>query len=96
MTLHGKVAWQKEHGLQRKGKDDVAPRTPKRCTCRMKLWKDPECKIGIEDPDTRWQLHLKTERTSQEIYRKVFKPESVKWTTRMFSGLRKVRNWTWW
>jgi hypothetical protein len=96
MILHGKVAQRKEHGLQRKGKDDVAPRTPKGCTCRMKFWKDTECKIGIEDPDTRRQLHLKTERTSEEIDKKVFEPESVKRATRMSSGFQKVKDWTLW
>jgi hypothetical protein len=42
MTLRAKVARRKKHGLQRKGKYDIAPRTPKGCTCRMKLWKDSE------------------------------------------------------
>jgi hypothetical protein len=87
MTLCAKVARRKEYGLQRKGKDAIAPRTPKGCTCRMKLWKDPAGKIRIEDPDTKRQLCLKTERTSEEINRKVFKPEVVKRAVGMSSGL---------
>jgi hypothetical protein len=62
MTLRAKVARRREHELQRKGKDDTAPRTPKECICRMKFWKNPECKIGIKDPDTKRQLRLKTRR----------------------------------
>jgi hypothetical protein len=64
MTHSAKVARSREHGLQRQGKDDIAPRTPKGRTSRMKRWKDPECKLGIKNPDTRRQLLLKIERTS--------------------------------
>jgi hypothetical protein len=62
----------------------------------MKLWNDPAGKIGIEDPDTKRQLRLKTERTSEEIDGKVFEPEFVKRATRMSSGLRNVKDWALW
>jgi hypothetical protein len=95
-THSAKVARHWEHGLQRQGKDDIALRTPKGWTSRMKHWKDPKCKIGIKDPDTRRQLHLMIERTSEGIDRKAFRLEFVKRATGMFSRLQKVRDWTVW
>jgi hypothetical protein len=92
MTLHEKVAQQKEHGLQKKGKDNVAPRIPKGCTCRMKRRKDPADKIGIEDPDTRRQLRLKIGRNRQEGFR----TEVMKRATGMSNGLQKFKDWTLW
>jgi hypothetical protein len=75
-------------------KDDIAPRTPKGRTSRMKCWNGSECKIGIKDPDTRQQLHLKIKTTSEGFNRKPF--GLVKRATRMFSRLRNVRDWTVW
>jgi hypothetical protein len=96
MIHHAKVARQKEHGLLRQGKYDIAPSTPKGWTSRMKHWKGPECKIGIKAPDTRRQLCLKIERTSEGIDRNAFKLEFMKRATRMFNGLRKMMNWALW
>jgi hypothetical protein len=62
----------------------------------MKSWKGPECKIGIKDLGTRWELRLKIERTSQMIDRKAFGLEFVKRALWMFSGLRKMTDWTVW
>jgi hypothetical protein len=56
MTRCAEVSRRREHGLQKKGKDDIAPRIPKGRTSRMKRWRGPECKIGIKDPDAREQL----------------------------------------
>jgi hypothetical protein len=79
MTRCAKVARGREHGLQRQGKDDIAPRTWKGRKEENKRLKGPECKNGvryqglrqqfqgkprIKDPRTRWQLHLKEERTT--------------------------------
>jgi hypothetical protein len=86
------VARRREHGNQRQGEYVIAPRTPKGRTSRMKRWKDPECKIGIKDPHTNWQLRLKTERTSEEFDRKAFAPDFVKRATGMSSGLQRTRN----
>jgi hypothetical protein len=44
----------------------------------MKRWKGPECKVGIKDPDSRPQLRLRIERTSEEIDRKAFRLEFVR------------------
>jgi hypothetical protein len=87
MTHSAKVAQRGEHGLQRQGKDDIAPRTLKGQTSRMKCWRGPECKIGIKYQDPRWQLHLKIERTSEGMSRKAFGLEFVKRAIGMFSGL---------
>jgi hypothetical protein len=35
----------------------------------MKCWNGLECKIRMKDPDTRQQLRLKMERTSDEFDR---------------------------
>jgi hypothetical protein len=64
----------------------MALRTPMGHTCRIKFWKSPECKIGIMDTGTRWQLCLKIERTSDGIGRKAFGLEFVKRVPGMFSG----------
>jgi hypothetical protein len=48
-------------------------------------------KIGIKDLRTRWQLHLKSERTTSKFDRKAFGLEFVKRANGMSSGLRKIR-----
>jgi hypothetical protein len=53
----------------------------------MKCWKDP---------GSRWQLHLKIERTSDGIERKAFELEIFKRAPGMFRGLQKVTDWTAW
>jgi hypothetical protein len=50
----------------------------------------------IKNPGTRRQLNLKIERTSEEFNRKALVLEFMKRATRMFSGLRKMRNLTLW
>jgi hypothetical protein len=47
----------------------------------MKCWKGPECKIGMKDPDTRWQLRLEIEGTSEGIDRKALVLEFMKSAT---------------
>jgi hypothetical protein len=49
-----------------------------------------------KDACARRQLRLKIERTSEEFGRKAFGLEFVWRATGMFSGLRKVINWTVW
>jgi hypothetical protein len=58
------IAQQKEHGLQKKGQDDMSPRTWKECTCRLKHWKDPADGIGIKYPGGRGPRDLRKERTT--------------------------------
>jgi hypothetical protein len=74
----------------------VAKGTQKGRTEEKRRWKDPECKMGIKDPGTRRQLRLKIERTSDGFQRKAFGVAFVKRATGMSSGLRRVRNWTFW
>jgi hypothetical protein len=62
----------------------------------MKRWKGPECEIGIRNPDTRRQLRLDIERTSEGIDRKAFGLEFGKGATGMSSGLQQMRNWALW
>jgi hypothetical protein len=52
--------------------------------------------MGIKDPGTRQQLHLKVERTSDGFDRKAFELEFIKRAARMSSRLWKVRNWALW
>jgi hypothetical protein len=86
MTCSAAVARRKEHGLHRLGKDDMAPRTPKGRTSRMKRWMGPECKIRIKDPYTRQQLHLKIERISEEFDKKTLELEFVRRAREMDDG----------
>jgi hypothetical protein len=47
-TTHcAKVAWRREHDHKRYDKDNVAPRTPRGWTFRMKRQPEPECSNGI-------------------------------------------------
>jgi hypothetical protein len=50
----------------------------------------------IKNRDTRQQLHLKIERTSEEFDRKAFGLEFMKRATGMSSRLWKMRKWTLW
>jgi hypothetical protein len=52
--------------------------------------------MGIKDPGTRQQLHLKIERTLDGFDRKAFGLEFMKRATGMSSGLWEVREWTLW
>jgi hypothetical protein len=47
-------------------------------------------------PDTRQQLRLNIERTSDGFNRKTFRLELMKQAAGMSSGLLKVRDWTLW
>jgi hypothetical protein len=89
MACSAKVPCHREHGLQRQGKDDIAPRTAKGRTSRMKHWKGPKCKIGIMDPNARRQLRLKIERTSDEFDRKAFRLKFVKRATKISMGCER-------
>jgi hypothetical protein len=88
-----KVAQRKEYRFQRQGKDDTAPRTPRGTNIPEEKLEGPKGKIGIKNPDPRWQLRLKIERTSEEFDRKAFGLEFVKRATGKSSGLWKMRNW---
>jgi hypothetical protein len=96
MTLHAKVTRLKGRGVQGQGKNDVAPKTTKGWKFGKKCWKGPECKIGMKNPGTRQQLHLKIEGTSEGFNRKAFGLEFMKQATGMSSGLRKVMDQTVW
>jgi hypothetical protein len=104
-TRCAKVARGRENGLQRKGKDDITPRTQKGRTEENRRL-SPECKngvryrglrqqfqgkIGVNDPRTRWQLRLMSERTTSEFARKAFGLEFVKRANGTCNGLRKIR-----
>jgi hypothetical protein len=96
LTHCAAMAQHREHGLQRQGKDDMALRTQKGHTFRMKCRKGPECKIGIKDPGTRWQQHHKIVRMSERINRKAFGLEFVKRARGMSSGVWRIRKCTLW
>jgi hypothetical protein len=49
-------------------------------------------KIGIKDPDTRWQLRLRIEKMSHEIFRGKIAKQDVG----TYSGLRRIRKWALW
>jgi hypothetical protein len=51
----------------------------------------PECNNGIKDRSTRWQLHLRKERTSGRIFLEI-KKRIVGSST----GPQEVSDWTLW
>jgi hypothetical protein len=53
-------------------------------------------KAGIKEPQTRWQLRLKSERTTSEFDRYAFGLEFIKRPNDMFSRLQRIRIWTLW
>jgi hypothetical protein len=59
-TRCAKVAQGREHGLQRQGNDDIAPRTWKGRTEENKRLKGPECKNGVRYRGLRQQFQGKT------------------------------------
>jgi hypothetical protein len=87
---------QKRHGCQGQCKNDVTPKTTKGRTFGKKCWKGLEYKIGIKNPGTIWQLHLKIKRTLEGFDRKAFGLEFVQQATGMSSELWKVKDWTVW
>jgi hypothetical protein len=105
-TRCAKLARVREHGLQREGKYDITPRTQKGRTEENRQLKDPECKnglreqfqgeTGITNTRTKWQLRLKSERTTSEFDTNAFGLEYVKRANGMSSGLRKIRKLTLW
>jgi hypothetical protein len=85
-------------------KDDVTPRCPKVRTFGKRRWKGPECNNDIRDPglrqqlrgreriknpDTRRQLRLKIDRTSEDFDRNALGLQSVKRATGMSAGCGK-------
>jgi hypothetical protein len=51
---------------------------------------DPEESTGVRDPGTRWQQHLKIERTSDErIFGKTYRLEIVKRIARSSAELQR-------
>jgi hypothetical protein len=63
--------------LKGHGKNNVTRGAPKGRTKEKRMWKSPECKIGIKDPGIRRQLRLKIERTSDWFDRKALGLEFV-------------------
>jgi hypothetical protein len=57
MTHCAKVARGREHGLQRQGNDDIAPRTQKGRTETNRRFKGPESKNGIRNRGREQQLY---------------------------------------
>jgi hypothetical protein len=51
---------------------------------------------GTRNRDFKEQLRLRSERTTNGIYRKTIGLEIVKRAVGISSGLRKIRNWTLW
>jgi hypothetical protein len=64
MTHCPGIAQLKENGLQKKGQDDMSPRTWKECTCRLKGWKDQADRIGIQYPGGRCPLDQRKETST--------------------------------
>jgi hypothetical protein len=110
-TLCAKVERGREHGLQKQGENNIAPRTLKGRTMENNRLKNPKCKSGISDigvkrqlrgkmgikePRTRWQLRLKSERTISEFARYDFGLEFIKQANDMSSRLQRIRIWTLW
>jgi hypothetical protein len=73
MTHRTIVAGCKKHIIGKNWtRDKVVRGTLKRRTLGRKHPPKPECKIGIKNPGTRWQLRLKIGRTSEGFDRKAF------------------------
>jgi hypothetical protein len=111
-TRCAKVARGREHGLQRQGKDDIAPITHKQRKEEGKgLWKGPECNSGIRDRGLREQLqgtmgirdlcgrgplYLRNKGTTSGINKRAIVLEIAKRVVVTPSWFRKIRKWTLW
>jgi hypothetical protein len=94
MIRRAGVAWRKRNAVRKdRTRKQVERGAPKG---QEETVEGPGMQIGIENPSTRLQLRLKIKRTPYGFDRKAFVLEFVKRTNGMFSGLRKVRNWTLW
>jgi hypothetical protein len=96
MIRCARVAWCRKNVRKDRTRKQVERGASKGQKEGKRLWRGPECKIGIKDPGTRWQLHLEIEKTSDRIDRKAFGLEFVKRAPGMSSGLWKMRKWTLW
>jgi hypothetical protein len=68
----------KGHGLQGPGRDTVARRALKGRALERRRWMHQECNSGVRDQNLKEQQHLRKERTSGRVFRKVFMLEIVK------------------
>jgi hypothetical protein len=94
MTHHTGVAWHKRNVVRTsQTRNQVKRGALKGRKDRKRLWRGPECKIGMKNVGTRLQLCLTIKRTPYGFNKKAFRLEFVKGVNVMFSGLRKVRNW---
>jgi hypothetical protein len=110
-TSCAKVARGWEHGLQRQGKDDIAPRTRKGRTEENRRSKGPKCKNCIRNRGLRQHLrrrmrirnlcgrrplYLRNEGTTSGIYRRTIVLEIAKQVVGTSNVLRKIRKWILW
>jgi hypothetical protein len=96
MTLRAKVTQRKRNFVRKtRTRDKVIRGTLRKRTFGRRHQPNPELKNGIEDPDIRRRMRLKTERR-MEIDKKVFEPEVVKRATGMSNRLRKVKDSVLW
>jgi hypothetical protein len=106
-TSRARGAWHSENVKKDCARDQAKRGTPKRRKDGEGLWIFPECnnglrnrglsqqlrsKTGIKDPHTRYQLRLGNERTTNRIYRKAVRLETVKRALRISSVFRKLGN----
>jgi hypothetical protein len=90
MAHRTKVARRKRNII---GKNRTRDKVIRGTLKKRKRQPKPKYKIGIKNPGTRRQLHLKVERTSKGFDRKASGLEFVMRVTGMSSGFRKVRDW---
>jgi hypothetical protein len=103
-TRRARVAWHRENFVRKDWtRNQAGQGTPKPRKDGKRLWKGQEfndglreglryqpcSEIGIKDPDTRRQLHLRIKRTSDRIGGKTFRLEMVNEQTRCPSGYRE-------
>jgi hypothetical protein len=97
-TRSAKVAWCGGHDGKRYGQVSAGQETKKRRKDEKTLRKHPECNkvlrdIGprqqLQDPDTRRQVRVMIEKTSNEIFRE----KIAKRVVGTSSGLRKMWKW---
>jgi hypothetical protein len=110
-TRCAKVARGREHGLQRQGKDDIAPRPRKGRKEENKRLKGTECKndiryrelrqqfqgkTRIKDPNTRRHRRLKNHKTAGQMFEATFRLQIPKREDGSSVGSLKIKNLTLW
>jgi hypothetical protein len=78
MTHHEIPAPLKEHSRQGQGWDHVARGAPKGQTLKRRQWTSQECSNEIWDQNLKEQLHLRKDRISGRIFRKIVELEVMK------------------